>query len=355
MVSAAKDGFERPAEQLALIRKGEETRLQFQLKPIQKMAALRIRGAVSGTSVLIDGSPIGSVGPDGSLAQGNIVPGEHVIELRRDRFSSKKFPKSFPAGATVEISESEMALERLPGRVQLQLSPADSRVVLRFTAQRGGERVIRDTALPLPEGSYTFTASAPNHLERSATIQVVSGEIQTVDLRLSRVATARQQVKPIGMEGWEQPGHWTQQGSWQAQRGGNYVLFAPAPTNGTFTFTAAILRGGRLQWFANYRDSRNHVLLQIDEDDYWRHIVADGRRRELFKAKHGVDKKQGYWTISLDIIANTMTHKIFKNDAWTVLDTWTVNDADFTQGKFGFYIPGNDQVGLSNFSFLPRQ
>jgi hypothetical protein len=157
------------------------------------------------------------------------------------------------------------------------------------------------------------------------------------------------------MEGWEQPGHWTQQGSWQAQRGGNHVLFASTPTNGVFTFTAAILRGGRLQWFINFRDSRNHVLMQVDQDDYWRYIIADGRRRELFKTKHGVDKKQGYWTISMEVIANTLTHKIYKDGGWSVMDTWTVNDADFTAGKFGFYIPGNDQVGLSHFSFQPRQ
>jgi hypothetical protein len=57
----------------------------------------------------------------------------------------------------------------------------------------------------------------------------------------------------------------------------------------------------------------------------------------------------------MEVIANTLTHKIYKDGGWSVMDTWTVNDADFTAGKFGFYIPGNDQVGLSHFSFQPRQ
>jgi hypothetical protein len=156
------------------------------------------------------------------------------------------------------------------------------------------------------------------------------------------------------MEGWEQPGQWAQEGSWQVRQGGNYVLFGHQPLNGVFTFTSAILKGGRLRWVVNYADTRNHVLMEMDSDDYWRKIVSNGRTRELFKAKHGVDKKQGYWTISIDLIANTLTHKVFRGGSWTTLDTWTVNDQDFTSGKFGFYIPGNDRVGVSNFSFTPR-
>jgi hypothetical protein len=33
-----------------------------------------------------------------------------------------------------------------------------------------------------------------------------------------------------------------------------------------------------------------------------------------------------------------------------VLDRWTQPGADLSLGKFGFYIPGNDQVALSSFS-----
>jgi hypothetical protein len=156
------------------------------------------------------------------------------------------------------------------------------------------------------------------------------------------------------MEGWDQPAAWTQRGSWLARRGGNFVLFGHSPVNGAFTFTSAILRGGRLQWVVNFKDARNHILLQMDDDDYWRKIVAEGRTRELFKTKHGLDRKQGYFTLSIDLAANTLTHKLYKNGAWTVLDSWTANDIDFTAGKFGFYIPGNDEVGLSNFTYTPR-
>ncbi|MGA9507033.1 MAG: hypothetical protein WBV55_00150 [Candidatus Sulfotelmatobacter sp.] len=33
-----------------------------------------------------------------------------------------------------------------------------------------------------------------------------------------------------------------------------------------------------------------------------------------------------------------------------VLDRWTPSENNLSLGKFGFYIPGNDQVALSTFS-----
>ena len=358
VVKVSKEGFESPPEQVAKVQKGEEARLAFVLKPVPQFAALRVKGAAQGTTIVLDGNALGTVGGDGILSVGNIVPGEHTIELRRERHRPKRFQKTFAPGMTIEIAD-EVALEKLPGTLRLQLSPADSRVVLRAANQgRGGERVIQETTVTIPEGSYTLSATAPNFSERTATIQVAAGEVVNVDLRLGPITKSAKIAppsKPIGMEGWEQPGLWTAEGSWQTRQGGNYVLFGSQPVNGSFTFTSAILRGGRLRWVVNFQDARNHVLMEVDTDDYWRKIVKDGRARELFKAKHGVDKRQGYWTLSIDLTANMLTHKVFREGQWSVLDTWTVNDQDFTAGKFGFYIPDRDRVGISNFTFIPRQ
>jgi len=35
-----------------------------------------------------------------------------------------------------------------------------------------------------------------------------------------------------------------------------------------------------------------------------------------------------------------------------VLDTFVEQGRDFTQGKFGFLIQGNDEIAISNFKFL---
>ena len=43
-------------------------------------------------------------------------------------------------------------------------------------------------------------------------------------------------------------------------------------------------------------------------------------------------------------------HQIKHGDSWTVLDRWTQPGANISLGKFGFYIPGNDQVALPSFA-----
>jgi len=40
-------------------------------------------------------------------------------------------------------------------------------------------------------------------------------------------------------------------------------------------------------------------------------------------------------------------------DQWKVLDTFVEQGRDFTQGKFGFLIQGNDEIAISDFKFLP--
>jgi hypothetical protein len=43
-------------------------------------------------------------------------------------------------------------------------------------------------------------------------------------------------------------------------------------------------------------------------------------------------------------------HQIQQGDAWVSLDSWNQSGANLSSGKFGFYLPGSDEVELSNFS-----
>ena len=40
--------------------------------------------------------------------------------------------------------------------------------------------------------------------------------------------------------------------------------------------------------------------------------------------------------------------------AWLTLDSWTEAGRNFSDGKFGFYIPGNDEISISDFKFQPK-
>ena len=48
-----------------------------------------------------------------------------------------------------------------------------------------------------------------------------------------------------------------------------------------------------------------------------------------------------------------VVQKVRVGDEWKVLDTFTEPGRDFTQGKFGFLVQGNDEIGISDFKFLP--
>ena len=75
-----KDGFIDPPPQTVDIKKADVTQAHFELAPL-KLASLQIHGAPPGTTLFIDQSFVGAIGPDGSAKVSNIRPGEHAIEL----------------------------------------------------------------------------------------------------------------------------------------------------------------------------------------------------------------------------------------------------------------------------------
>ena len=352
-VRVIKPGFQDEPEQKADIRKGSESKLEFKLRPVPTVASLSIKGAMPGTQVMLEGKALGAVQPDGSFSQSDVGPGDHTIELRHDQYRPKRIQKRFNAGETVQLTASELALERAPGTLRLNISPAETHV----TIARAGEqpRAITETTLTLPDGSYTLVGTAPNYNQQTVTVQIAAGDSKTVDLSLARQqqAAAPKAVVKGGMGDWENAGSWTREGNWFLHRGGNFVLFKTTPTAGTFVFTVSLRHGRRLQWFVNRTDDKNYALFQMDKKTFYRNQVVNGKQTELTKTPHHMDK-QDYYTIEIDVAPGSIVHKIHDGEKWNNVDDWSDSARNFGQGTFGFLIPGSDQVALSNFSFTPR-
>ncbi len=351
LVKVMKDGFQQEAEQKVEIRKGDEAKVEFKLKPVPTVASLVIKGAPPGTQVLLDGKAIGTVQPDGTLSQPNLSPGDHTIELHRDQFRPKRISKHFNAGETVQLGGSDVALERAGGTLRLTVAPPDSRI----TMARAGEqpRPVTDTTLTLPEGSYTFVARAPNYADKTVTVQLGSGENKTVDLTLVAQKAAKAAVAKGGMTDWENPDGWVNEGKWSVHKGGGFVTYKATSTSGAFVFTVSLRRGRRLQWFINRTDERSYALFQMDKKFFYRDQVTGGKTTEISKVPHGMNK-QDYYTIEIDVSATGVVHKIHDGEKWNTLDEWIDSTRNFSTGSFGFLIPGSDQVALSNFSFTPK-
>ena len=60
--------------------------------------------------------------------------------------------------------------------------------------------------------------------------------------------------------------------------------------------------------------------------------------------------KKTFCSMQIRVSPNEIVHQVREKDTWVTLDTWSQPGANLSLGKFGFYIPGNDQVALSNFS-----
>ena len=339
VVRVSKNGFQDAPEQRVRLREGEQTKLIFNLQPMPHVASLKIQGGVPGATVLIDQTAVGTVQPDGTLTVATVNPGDHIVELRKAGFKPKQIKQHFIVGTPVSLAAADVALEAAPGELRITFTPADAQVTL----ARGSEtptKVSNGGALSLSPGSYILTAKTADNFTRSSAVEVIAGRSKTLDLSLA----------PSGMSKWNDPAGWKQEKGSFLHKGGDFVMYGVSPTSGTFVFSALLAKGHRLQWVLNCIDVNNYVLFQMDDNNFYRTVFRNGEKGDEVKIPHKSDKKS-FRTLQIRVGPNEITHQIRQGDSWVVLDRWTQPGSNLSLGKFGFYIPGNDQVALSNFGY----
>ena len=72
-------------------------------------AILRIRGALPGTQVAVDGKPVGQIQKDERLSV-DVSTGQHTIELSKQGYAPKRIARNFEAGQTVGLEAAEVIL-----------------------------------------------------------------------------------------------------------------------------------------------------------------------------------------------------------------------------------------------------
>jgi hypothetical protein len=337
VVQVSKSGFQDPPQQTIRLRKGEPARLIFNLQPQPHLASLTIQGGAPGTTVLVDQTPVGAIQPDGTLSVSTVNPGDHTVELRKDRFKPRQFKKHFDAGGTTFLAGADAALEAVPGELKITFTPADAKVAI-----AKGEllkMVSSGVPLNLAAGTYTLTARTAERFTRSSTLEVIAGQSKDLDLALA----------PGGMSKWDDPGAWKHEKDSFIRKGGDFVLYGVVPTSGTFAFSAMLTKGHLLQWVINYSDPKNYVLFQMDDNYFYRTVIRNGEKTDEIKVPDKGDKKS-FRTLQIRVSPTEIVHQSKHDDSWTVLDRWTQPGVNLSLGKFGFYIPGNDQVALSSFA-----
>jgi Flp pilus assembly protein TadD len=337
VVQVSKSGFQDPPQQKVRIRKGEEARLTFNLQPQPRLASLSIQGGAPGTTVLVDQTLVGTIQPDGTLSVSSVNPGDHTVELRKERFKPRQFRKHFVAGGAISLAPADAALEAAPGELKITFAPADAKVAI----VKGDLLTIVNSgvSLNLSAGTYTLTARTADRFTRSTTLDVIAGQSKTLDLSLA----------PNGMSKWDDPGAWKHEGDAFTRKGGDFALYQVVPASGTFVFSAMLTKGHLLQWVLNYTDSKNYVLFQMDDNNFYRSVIHNGNKTDEIIVPHKGEKKT-FRSLHIRVTPTELVNQIKQGNSWTVLDRWTQPGANLSLGKFGFYIPGNDQVALSSFA-----
>jgi hypothetical protein len=288
------------------VEKGATAKAAFTMKELPKVATLIITGGIANTQVVLDQRVIGLIAADGTYRTASIAPGDHTIELRRDQYEPKRHVRAFRAGQTVTIAGNDAALAAI--RVAPPPPPPEP-------------------VKPKPEPP-PVKPPAPKR---------VTGD----------------------MSDFDKPSEWREQeGIWR-HRGEAAITYSLQP-NGIFTFSIYLMRGGnlfrggRVRWFLNYTDAKNYVLFELDDENLTTSVVQNGKKLERKKTPHKQPKDMRVWNIQIDSSSERLIHKIQDDDSWITLDTWSEPGRDFTQGKFGILVQGNDEVGLSNFQFTGR-
>jgi eukaryotic-like serine/threonine-protein kinase len=351
-IRAVKDGFESPAEQKISVRKGEDARVQFQLKPAVRMASLRLQGATPGAQVFVDENAAGTVQSDGSFAA-PVTPGTHSVELRSGRAQSHAVQRQFSAGQTLQLSASELALQTPQGVLRVHVSPASAHVTIRAEAEHeSAAKPVTQETMTLAEGTYVVSATATDYNPSAKTVTVGGGTQATVDI----VLAAKPKKAPAavtGMSRWDDAKGWTQEGEWQIHKGGNFLSFQSENTNGRIEFNALLRKGKRLEWFVARTDDRNYILYRLDKKNLVAERYVDGKSREVAKTQVNFDHDQPI-AVRIEVNAGSVATTIRQGTAPTPTTPVADSSAAFDKGRFGLHIPGKDEVGINSFAYYPK-
>ena len=190
---------------------------------------------------------------------------------------------------------------------------------------------------------------------------MAAGETHNVELALARIVEVAAPPPPKigGLADFDDASAWKQDGNLSTHRGAGFLSYK-TPPKGTFAFTVQLLRGGNLfrggkiRWAFQYQDARNYDLFELDQRYLWSKVIVAGKTYERGKYDHNLTDKDKSYSIQVDVSADKLIHRVLNGGEWKEIDAWAEPGRNFTEGKFGFLILGNDEIGVSDFKFTPR-
>lgn len=353
-----KDGFKDLPEQKVDIVKGQEASLRFTLEPLRRMATLSLDHMPPGAQVSLDDTPIGVVGADGTLSYANIAPGQHTLLFAVPGYQAKRIQQNFSDGQSVKISSANLDLKRAQAVLEVVAPPS-----MQITVEQNGHTVQQFTGsskVSLDEGTYTVAARSSKTTPASTTVVLAAGESKSINFKVTSANS---------MDHWEQP--WTLANGWYTRHGGGFVLYDAPPGPGNYVFTIKMHHGHaffsgspRTRWVVSYLNPNNYTEIELDDKYLYRTEIVNGNKVEMPKVQHKIPENSPFITISVEIQPDSLVQRYsVRANEWKMLDSWDRTTApslrakprSFTDGKFGFLIPNDRDMEVSNFTFYPKR
>jgi serine/threonine-protein kinase len=322
---------------------------------VATLAGIQIRQLPPGMRVLLDGTPIGTVSASGAFSFSEVGPGRHSLRFEGPGYQPVTITREFAPGQQVALSSAEIALTRLPITVEFL---ADATTAI--TVVRAGETLHRfrgSAKVPLSAGAYSLTVQGPAGIPTTQNVTITGAAPVTINANDLVVG---------GMERFVPP-NWKLNGEWYVRRGGGFGLYDHPLADGRYTYTVRLDRSGnpfssgsRLRWVVAFQNDRNYVMLQLDEDDFYRNEVIDGNEQALVKREHDIPTNVPFVHLSTQVAGTQLVHQYSTDGTtWRSLDVWSrlaargAPTAAPLAGKFGFFLPGNEELQISNFRYYP--
>ncbi len=349
-VRVEKPGFVSTPEYSVKITKGAREAITADLVAQPQLATLSLRGATPGAEVRIDGERVGEVSPDGSFSYEAVRAGERVIQVGKAGYRNRTVERQFEIGQETSIDGS---LVPSTGDLTVSVSPPDVAAHLVVRNSQGAIVQLENRrASALPEGGYRIEASANGFRSITSEVRVIGGENVVAEIRFVSLAAP----KPIGPQdltkAFAADPAWSRRGDQLIRRGGGVVL-VPAMGVGKYRFAVNLLRGRRLQWVVDYVDSENYGWFQLGRNNFIRSIVSQGQRSRPYQEPHGLAEFRAV-TIEVDVKDEEIVHRFLRNGEWVELDRWKFTGANFAKGRFGFRLPGRDEIAVHALEFTAR-
>lgn len=295
--------------------------------------------------------------------QGFIAPKPQKVQLRKG--AGAKLAFSLVAEPVAPVAPAVVQPPpKVTGNVTVTVSPGNAEV--RFA--RNGDASFQPFRLPtmsLDPGTYVVSARAPGYAEGRGTVEVAAGGARTLafTLNLAKVVPVAptQIVHTMRLEDWDKP--WGMDGVWYTRQGGDFVLYKFTPAAGVFRFAIApkaskgfLGIGGnpKMRWVVNYVDPKNYIEFQIDKQWYSSEQYINGKKIEHVKRKaHGLTDVTSF-EIQMTVAPAKLSIELRSGSDYTTLDQFSDADSNYADGRFGFHLPNQDQIYLTNFSFTQK-